>query len=216
MRWLLLIGSGLLLTGGPDTSRAQEEQPVVYDLVIDGEAFSVESNREVTLSSKKKKGVQYKVALRLARQQRRVLNSLQFDYDLGFDVEDDGGAEVRTVLLTHELGFSLSVADLGGLLPEEARAKVLDKLTEAMSKRLEAEKVADLQVSQPENRKFKKVTAREVQFSYTDSDGFSRGGVIFVAATDKTCCTCTLEYFLPDKETALSLSTKTLGSIRAR
>ena len=52
--------------------------------------------------------------------------------------------------------------------------------------------------------------------SYTDSDGFGRGCTIFVTDSNKLCCTCTLEYLSPDKEDALAISEKTIGSLRAR
>lgn len=200
----------------PSSVLAAEEQPTMYEIIINGETFAIEGNREVTLDTKQKKGTQYKVALRLAQLQRWVLNSVQFDYDLGFDVDDDGDAGVRTAKLSHELNFTLSVTDLGGGLAAAAQQEVLEKLAEAMTKRLAAERAKDIKTLKPFTRKLRQVAVRGLEISYTDSDGFGRGCMIFVTESNKLCCTCTLEYPSPDMDDALAIAEKTIGSLRAR
>ncbi len=105
-----MLGVGLLTS----TLAAQTRpEPVLYDLVIDGESFTVEINRSLKVQSKKKPGVSYEIALRVAPSQRLLLNRLQFDYDRGYEVTDDVGKNVRTATLNHELGYTMVVSDVG-------------------------------------------------------------------------------------------------------
>ena len=87
--------------------------------MINGEIFLIEANRLHKLSSKQKPGVAYEVALRVAPTQQLKLNSVQFEYDRLGTVEDDRGPLRRTVRLTHELGFSMLITELGGPLKPE-------------------------------------------------------------------------------------------------
>lgn len=209
--WAAALLGSVVLAG---TLPAADDPPFLYDIVINGETFTVEGNRAVTVESRLHQGVKYDIALRLSQTQRWPLNTVQFDYDLGFEVADDEDQQVRTATLRHELGFTVTVTDMGGPLPEKSRKEMLDRLIAAMTKRLAAEKATDVKMAKPMERKFKQTPATGVTITYGDQDGFSRVCVIYLLSTPTFFCACTLECFEPDKDDAMPLVQRTLESFR--
>ncbi len=97
----------------PTTSSPTASPPTTYELIINGESFLVQTNRLTKLESSKRPGTSYNVALRIAPTQRITLDAVRFDYDRSARVEDNRKHGQRTVRLTHELGFTMLITELG-------------------------------------------------------------------------------------------------------
>ena len=128
--------------------------PVTYEVQINGESFPVEANRVVKVESKKNPGVSYNVAVRVAPTQRVRLNTIQFDYELPAKVEDSRKPQNRSARLTHELGFSILLNDLGQPLDPPAQEATLKVLVNSVTAELREEKVTGIDVSVPHQRTF--------------------------------------------------------------
>jgi len=154
--------TAIILATGPaaEAEPTPAAPPLCYELQINGESFLVEANRMVKLESKEKPGVTYNVAVRVSPTQRLRLNTLQFEYELPAKVVDDGKRENRSVRLTHELGFSILLTDLGQPLEPKAQEETLKALAESVAGELRAEKAAGIDVSEPHERKFAGSSAR--------------------------------------------------------
>jgi hypothetical protein len=190
--------------------------PRMYDLVINGEEFQVEANRSVTLESRNHPGTKYQVALRVAQVQRLPMNSLEVDYDLGFTVEDDEGRQVRTATLTHELGFSLQLADLGGPLPEADVDESLRNLAEVVREGLLADGAVDLESGRPFSQDLAGGTANGLTMTYGDADGFGRTCTVYLLRGPKYSATGIVRYMDADRDDVAPLIERTLGTVRAR
>ena len=96
---LSVLLATLPLTGSRTTWGAPRPgpPPTTYELMINGESFLVEANRQIKLQSKDKPGVSYQVAIRVAPVQRLKLNTLRFQYDQRFEVEDSRQPQRRSV-----------------------------------------------------------------------------------------------------------------------
>ena len=105
--------SAFASVSGARAQRAAPVPPSRYELIVNGESFQVEANRQVKLQSKQKPGTTYTVALRVAPTQVLRLNHVQFSYDWLAEVTDDRGRRQRRARLSHELGYSLLITDLG-------------------------------------------------------------------------------------------------------
>ena len=142
--------------------------PLVFEVSINGESFLVEAETQTEVKSKKQPGVTYQLALRLAPQQRWALNSVKFEYDGKFRVEDDNDPQTRTATLTHELGFILSVIDLGDTPAEDDRPKLLQKLVDSLSASHRQAGDTQLQAKPSQPLKFGQVVGHEVVLQYLD------------------------------------------------
>ena len=199
----------------PRTAPAQSiTPPSVYELLIDGESFLVEANRTAKLQSKQRPGVSYEVALRIAPTQRLRLNSVQLEYDWLTKVEDDHKRPRRFVRMTHELGFTMMITDLGKPLPPKAQDEILDILTESLAGTYRDLKVGNLEVGQPRQRKFVGAAGRGVIIRYRDAQQLGHTCLVYVLGGPKFCVSCVIEYFDDDFEGVKGLLKKTLDSFQ--
>jgi len=199
------------------TAKAQQggtAAPSRYELMIDGESFLIEVNRMTRLQSKEKPGVGYEVALRVAPVQRLKLDSVQFEYDWMTHVVDDRKPRQRTARLTHELGFSMLITDLGAALPVEAQDEALKILAESVDKSYREMSVKDLEVGEPHDRKFDGTSGRGLVIYYRDDQGLSRSCLIYVLAGPNFTVSCIVQYLDRDFENVKPLLLQTLDSFR--
>jgi hypothetical protein len=190
--------------------------PLCYEVQINGESFVVEGNRSATLPSKDKPGVTYQVAVRVAPVQRVRLNSVQFEYELPARVEYDGKPQNRSVRLTHELGFSILLTDLGGALDPNDQQQTLKMLTESVTTALREEKATAIDVSAPHQRTFPGSSAQGVTVRYRDAKDFGHVCLVYVLSGPKFAASCVVEYLDHDSDDVLPLVKKTLDSVQAR
>lgn len=195
---------------------APAPEPTLYELSIDGESYLIEANRANKLTSKTRPGTTYDVALRVAQLQRLALNSVQLDYDRGFQVSDDGAGRVRTATLKHELGFSLAVTDLGKTLDAAGRQQVLDTLKASLEQSFRDAKATDLMVGKVQDRKFASADAKGLTIQYQDATGLARSCVLYVIDGKRFTASCIVQFLDDDHEEVLPLIKKTLDTLQAR
>jgi len=207
---LLLQGSAA--RGAP--TAAADTPPLTYELQINGESFLVEANRATTLESKRKSGLRYRVALRVSPTQRMQLNSLLFDYDLPAKVEDDIHRMPRSVRISHELGFSVLLTDLGHPLSPKEQQEALKVLVDSVTATLHDMKAEGVNVTEPHERAFAGSTARGTTIRFRDAKGFVHVYLLYVLTGPKHAATCVAEYLENDSDDVLPLIKKTLDSVR--
>ena len=206
----------MALTAGPK-AWAQSTAAVpasTYEVQINGESFQVEANRVVKLESKEKPGVSYHVAVRVAPTQRIRLNNVQFEYELPAKVEEDGKRGSRSIRLTHELGFSILLSDLGPALEPKAQEETLKILVESVTSALREEKAAAIDVSEPHERTFDGSSARGTTIRYRDAKDFGHVCLLYVLTGPTFAVSCVVEYLDNDGDDVLPLVRKTLDSVR--
>jgi hypothetical protein len=189
--------------------------PLTYELQINGETFLVEANRETTLESKAKPGLRYRVALRVSPTQRVRLSSVVFDYDLPAKVEMDGKGDGGTVRITHELGFSVLLGDLGHALGQKEQEEALKVLADSVTATLREMKAEGVNITEPHERKFAGSAARGVTIRYTDAKGLGHVYLLYVLSGPKHAATWVVEYLENDADDVLPLIRKMLDSVRA-
>jgi len=213
--WLMGFLASLL--GLPAASA--EPPPTLYELMINGESFLVESNRLVTLESKRQPGVKYQVALRVAPVQRVRLRSCQFEYALPAKLHEpissaDGSAPRQSARVTHELGFDLLVNDLGGPLKPGTQAEALRILSESVKAAYQQMSVRELKAAAPHQRRFAHCQAHGVVIHYLDEQGLGHTSLVYVLGDESFAATCVVQYLDKDGDDVLPLIKKTLDSIR--
>jgi hypothetical protein len=211
----LLISTTLAIGPAAGAEPASTAPPQTYELKINGESFLVDANRFTKLASKEKPGVSYNVALRVAPVQRVRLNTLQFEYETPGKVQDDGKRENRSARLTHELGFSILLTDLGHPLETKAQEQTLKMLVESVTGALRDQKAAGIEVSEPHQRKFDGSSARGVTIRYRDAKGFGHVCPVYVLSGPTFAASCVTEYLDRDSDDVLPLIKKTLDSVHA-
>ncbi len=189
--------------------------PLRYELMINGESFLVEANRLHKLPSKQKPGVTYEVALRVAPTQHMKLNSVRFEYDWLSKVEDNRQRVRRCVRLSHELGFTMLITELGKPLEPKARDETLSTLATLVGKTFAKTQVEKLQQGKPHTRKFGGATGRGVMIRYRDRQDLGHTCLVYVLVGPKFAVSCVVEYLDADGEDVLPLVKKTLDSFRA-
>jgi hypothetical protein len=188
--------------------------PSLYEIQINGESFLVEANRQIKLESKAKPGVSYNVAVRIAPTQRVRLNAIQFDYDLPAKVEADNRGENRSARLTHELGFSVLLCDLGHPLDAKNQEEALKILLKSVTTTLRAAKTEGIEVSEPHQRSFDGSSARGATIRYRDAKDIGHVYLVYVLTGPNHAATCVAEYLENDSDDVLPLVKKTLDSVR--
>jgi len=192
-----------------------ESPPLVYEVMINGESFLVEANRAVKLQSKEKPGTSYDVAVRVAPTQRIKLNAIQFDYDLPARVEDDGKRENRSARLTHELGYTILITDLGQPLDAKAQVEALKILVDSVKETVREMKETKLDVGEAHQRTFEGSSARGVTIRYRDAKDIGHVCLVYLLTGPKFAATCVVQYVDDDSEDVLPLIKKVLDSVRA-
>jgi len=203
---------GLPLAAGAQPGSATP--PLTYELIINGESFLIEANRLVKLQSKQSPETSYQVALRVAPTQRLRLNSVQLEYDWLAKVEDDRKPRQRSVRLTHELGFSMLITDLGQELPPDALSEALKIVTDSVTQSFRRLKIANLEVGDPRESGFAGTTGMGVMIRYRDEQDLDHTCLVYVLTGPKFAVSCVVQYVNRDFEDAKPLLKKTLDSFR--
>lgn len=205
-----------LIAGSEAQAQSTDAVPAsTYEVQIDGESFEVEANRVVKIESKEKPGVSYTVAVRVAPIQRVKLNSVQFEYELPAKVEADSRRDNRSIRLTHELGFSMLLTDLGSSLEPKAQEETLKMLQESVASALREQKAAAIEASEPHERTFGGSSARGITIRYRDAKDFGHVCLLYVLTGPNFAASCVVEYLDNDGDDVLPLVKKTLDSVRA-
>lgn len=215
----LAVAGALAVAAWGSLGRAAEEPPAEspptsYELLIDGESFLVEIDRQTKLESRQKPGVAYQVALRLAPVQRRRLGSLEFAYELPCKLYDDAQAPRRGARLVHELGFTMLLSDLGGPLEPGQRQQALDMLVESVTETFKQMNVGGLDVGKSHQRQFGDVSALGTTIRYRDSQDYGHTSLVYVFWGENLAGTCIVQYLDHDAEDVLPRIRRVLESIR--
>jgi hypothetical protein len=197
------------------SSPPSQALPLLYELMIDGECFLVELDQVVKLSSKQQPAKSYQVALRVAPTQRLRLGGFQFDYDRHAKVQTSEGQGRPSARLTHELGFSLIVSDLGGPLNDNGLDEVMSVIAESVTETFQQKKAAKLEASPPQKKKFAGSSGREVVVRCVDAEGFGHIARAYVLVGPTFTTACIVNYLEQDAEDVLPLIQRTLDSITA-
>jgi hypothetical protein len=201
---------------GQPATVAPPDQPVTYEVQINGESFMIEANRLVKLSSTRTPGVKYDIAVRMAPTQQCVLNHFEFQYDCHATLDDDRGRELRTVNLRHQLGFSFLVTDLGTATPQTDLDQLLATCVESTAKTFRELGMTNLQIGQPQDRQEAVVTTRGVVLHYRDKRQFEHTCLVFVFHQKNYWATGVIQYFDRDSQDCLPLIKRMLDSLRLR
>ena len=190
-----------------------EPPPLLFELVINGESFVVEANRQTQLKSTKNPGTTYDVSLQLATNQQWLLNDVRFKYDGRFAVNDDGSNSNRTATLEHELGFSMVVMDLGKA-PDDPneREKLAQRLADSIAGSYRNGGATDLTISKPAAKKFEHSAGYGLTISYTDA-GEKLFADVYVLVSGGKACAVILNYKQADAGDARPIAQVTLDSI---
>lgn len=186
-----------------------------YEVQINGESFLVEGNRAVRLASKEKPGLSYDVAIRVSPTQRIRLNTIQLDYELPAKVEENGKRENRSLRLTHELGFSVLLTDLGQPLEPKAQEATLKMLVETVTGTLKDANATGIEIGEPHHRRFGGSAARGVTVRYRDAKELGHVYLMYLLTGTTFTASCVAEYLDQDSDDVLPLIKKTLDSVRA-
>ncbi|NQU22077.1 MAG: hypothetical protein HQ567_12395 [Candidatus Nealsonbacteria bacterium] len=217
VRTIVFLVMLIATPAGSAVTRAQsgsDVRPSVYELVINGERFQIEANRLIKLKSEKNPGTGYDVALRIAPSQRLRLNAVQFDYDWLSRVQDDHGRDRRTARLTHELGFTMLITDMGQPLPAEATDKVLKIVADSVGETFTGLQMKKINVGQPRNRTFTGTSGRWVAIRYRDEQDSGHTCLVYVLNGPSFAVSCVIQYVDDDLEDVKTLIKKTLDSFR--
>jgi hypothetical protein len=187
--------------------------PQTYELMINGESFLVQLDRQTKLASKDKSSAGYQVALRIASRQRVELNTLRFEYEWPANVSDDRRRPERTIRLRHELGYTMFLTDLGpGVESEDEAIKIL---RDSVNESLRASGCRNLKVSEPYQSKFAGCKGKGVTFRYQDQHDFDHTCVAYVLSGTDFAATCVFQYFDKDGTNAKPKIKATLDSVQA-
>ena len=189
--------------------------PLTYELMINGESFVVEADRQVNLESREKPGVTYDVALRIALEQRVRLNSFQLQYDWPAKVTDDRRKPHRSLRIEHELGYTMLITDLGGPLNAEAQEKALKVLQESTVEGFKRAGVEQDPLAMLQPHDFVNSAGRGFTIRYRDREGYDHTCLVYVITGPNFAGYCVVEYFDADAAAVLPQVKKTLDSIRA-
>lgn len=211
----VVLSATLLWVVNPAGAQEDGAGPLFYEVQINGETFLLEANRLTKLESKEKPGMQYNVAVRVAPTQQKRLSSVMFEYDLPAKVEMLGRRETPSAQITHELGFSVLLGDLGRALSVPEQEEALRTLRESVVATLRENRAEEIDVTEPHERKFANSSARGETIRYRDPNGFARVSLLYVLAGPKHGATCVVNYLERDGDNVLPLVKKLLDSIRA-
>jgi len=189
--------------------------PLTYELMIDGESFLIEANRQVKLQSRDKPGVTYDVALRIALEQPVRLNTFRFEYDWPAQVDDDLRRPQRTVRIAHELGFNMLITDLGQPLDDDSQDKALKILRESTVKGFQEAGMEEITVDEFQSRKFAGSVGRGMMIRYRDGNGLSHTCLVYLMTGPTFAGYCTVEYLDLREVDVVPHVRKILDSIRA-
>ena len=191
------------------------DPPMTYELMINGESFLVEADRQVKLESQEKPGVTYEIALRIALEQRVSLNTFRFEYDWPAKVDLDRRKAHPTARIQHELGFTMLITDLGQALDDESQARALKLLQESTLEGYQKAGMEQITVAEFPGREFGGSVGRGVMIRYLDGQRLGHTCLIYLMTGSTFTGYCVIEYFDADEANVIPRAKKTLDSIRA-
>lgn len=189
--------------------------PSRYEISINGENFTLESDRIVKLDSADKPGTTYEVAIRVAQYQPWQLKGVKFDYHNGFNPTEDPAMAGRSVSFKHDLGFVMDVRDFGGALPEESRDKTLQLLVDTMQKTLMGSGAVKVDISKPAIRTTGTTSVRGVTLRYEDRDSVGRNSFVYLVTGPTFSCSVVVQCLDTDRESVMPMVKSTLDSFVA-
>ncbi len=218
-RWNACFALAVIALPGVNLALAADAPPALpttFELMINGETFQVEANRMVKLPSTTMPGVTYEVALRVAPIQVLRLNTFKFSYDLRSKVQDDRGRERRTARVTHELGLTMLLTDLGEPLDASSRDKALELLSQSVAQSLTRRGIpeAATQVTRLEDQQFAGSEGRGVRFRYRDAEGVEHVTLVYLLVGKQFTASCIVQYLQADAEDVLPIVKRTLDSVK--
>lgn len=182
--------------------------------MINGESFLIKANRAQKLESKLNPGVTYNVAFRIAPTQRYEMNHVSFDYDWLCEIVDDKKPGRRTARITHELGFTMLVTELGGAMEPKSQTEVLKAQLESVVETLKEMKSTNLKVGKTLSNKSESGNSQRVVIRYNDEDGVAHTCVVCVVVKSGFTVSMVVEYLDAASKDVLPLIKKTLGSLK--
>jgi hypothetical protein len=193
--------------------------PVTYELVINGERFLVEGNRQVKVHSQEKPGISYDVAIRVSPTQRLRLGTVELEYDLPAQVTENRAA--HEVTIRHELGFTLTLVDQGMAMEAEDREKILTALKGSLTNLCAKHHGEGLEVGEPREPKFQGAAARGCRVHFRDltlsldpKEDVGYTGFAYVLYGPKFTVSCLIDYRDKYKDDCVPAIKKVLDSIR--
>jgi hypothetical protein len=189
------------------------EPPITYEVQIDGESFQVEGSQR-PIKVKLSNGTTHTLALRVATIQHLRLNSVQLEYGMWAKVTDSKVKDLRVAQIVHELGFSLTLTDVGHLLDAAHQDELLKALEEDVAKRISDRKAADISRTPAKALKIGSSEGKGVRITYTDAEGVARSCMIFVLSGKSYTISAVAESRNQDKDDAIPWVMNALGSIR--
>ncbi len=201
-----------MLGAAPVADAMAAKPPELYELVINGESFTVEANRVLKLESRQRPGTDYEVALRVAPIQRIKLGHCQFEYASLFDVSEQNADGQRSVTLNHELGLTMLITEIGGPLEPDSQAKALQILTQSVQDSLSEADRQRVSVSKPQSRRFGESVGLGVVIRYEDAQQVDHTWLAYVLVGKSFTVTCVTQYLDRDADDVLPLVRQTLES----
>ena len=215
--WIPVLFAVLVLTMSRSAfaQPSASDPPVTYEVQVDGESFQVEGNqRPIKVESTLKKGTTYTLAVRVAMTQPLRLNSVQMEYGMWAKVKDNKDKDLRIAQIVHELGFSLTITDLGHALPAEGQERLLKVLADSAAKRFTDSGATALTRTELKAMKFGHSDGKRSMISYKDPEGVARTCVVFVLSGEKYTVGAVAEFRDQDQEDVGSWVGNALRSIR--
>ena len=188
-------------------------EPLAYEIMINGESFLIHSNKSQKLESKLNPGVVYNVAIRISPTQQYKMNQIRFNYDWLSRITDDSKPRRRTVRMSHELGFTMLITELGGSLKPEAQAEVLKAQSNSIVETLGEMKVKELKAGKPLSKKSEGSNMQRVVIRYKDDKGVAHTCVVCVLSKSDFAASIVVEYLDANSTDVLPLIKDTLNSL---
>jgi hypothetical protein len=178
---------------------ATAQQPVMYEVQINGESFRVEGNRQTTVTSATDPKVKYNIAIRVDPVQVLSLNKVRLDYENPVTIEDNKkpdakAPDVRFVKLSHNDGYSLALIDPGQKFDEKQQGEAIEQLTKSTTERLSALKATDVQAGKLLQGKFGNVAGPWRMIRFKDAAGKAETSMLFVLSGDGFTVSCVGEF----------------------
>ena len=192
----LLVATGAFIPQPAAAQPGQNDPPATYEIQIDGESFQVESGQPpVKVESKLKKGTTYTLGVRVSRTQVLRLNSVRMEYGMWSKVKDDNGKDIRVALITNvDLGFTLSVFDLGHALDAKAADTVLQTQVDAAVRRCGNLKATDIKKAAPVAGKLGISDGKWVTITYKNGQGEACTDKVFILSGEKYSVIAEIDY----------------------
>lgn len=148
---------------------AAAQAPVTYDVLINGETFSVTEGDTTRLRSAKDSTVQYVVSVRPKRLQQYTTDRHIFTYPSVFALADNFANPGRSIKLTHPEGISIVITQLSPYRSEFRRDEAMAKIVGELGTAFRARNPSGLRIGDPSTVKFENAAGTMSQISSRDA-----------------------------------------------